>query len=412
MNYAIAKSPSGKSIIVHVDRLMKYFGELPRIWKTQNSVCGDQLEPENNTEPVVGIKPVKSGSNIREPLERTGAALVPVETEVPMPVQRPRRLMKPCRNNEFNYYALMTSRNPRQLLTKRADDKYSFRVLTSTVPHRHKNSMFCQLCGARYETKQGLRRHSRYVHLVKWCASGQLLALSAAELERLDFDRRRNQLRGGKQRTRIEMKRDASEAEEPETNNLAPGLESNNEIVEEPVHTVWNETTNITQERPLNLVDIATILDDLPKENSQSEIQLSTLSTRMLPFGVSDEMTDMRFNEFRREDTYLEPSSAEIHPLGKSEFNSSEVWIDLLGEGKQPQPSTIATVPEKPIITFVPEDPHIVSITPVSQATKLTDGKQKENESLNEMVWRSIYRMKWCQMFLWSVLEPWPSNLL
>ena len=52
---------------------------------------------------------------------------------------------------------------------------------------------------ARYETKQGLRRHSRYVHLVKWCASGQLLALSATELERLDIDRRQNQLRGGKQ---------------------------------------------------------------------------------------------------------------------------------------------------------------------------------------------------------------------
>ena len=253
MNYAIAKSPSGESIIVHVDRMMKHFGELPSIWKTKNPVCGDQLEPENKNEPVVGIKPVKSGSNIREQLERTGAALIPVETEVRMPVQRPRRLIKPCRNNEFNYYALMTSRNPRRLEKKRADDKYSSRVFTSTVPHRHKNSMFCQLCGARYETKQGLRRHSCYVHLVKWCASGQLVALSAAELERLDCDRRRNQLHGGKQREKIEMKSDASEAEEPETNNLAPGVEANNEIVEEPVHTCWNETTNILQERPLNL---------------------------------------------------------------------------------------------------------------------------------------------------------------
>jgi len=155
------------------------------------------LEPENYTEPVVGIEPVKSGSNIREPLKKTGAALVPVETEVPRPVQRPRRLIKPCRNNEFNYYALTTSRNPRQLFKKRAQDKYSIRVLTSNVPHRQKNSMFCQLCGARYETKQGLRRHSRFVHLVKWSASGQLLALSAAELERMDCGRRQNQLHGG-----------------------------------------------------------------------------------------------------------------------------------------------------------------------------------------------------------------------
>ena len=281
----------------------------------------------------------------------------------------------------------MTSRDPRQLLKKRADNKYSFRVLTSNVPHRHKNSMFCQLCGARYETKQGLCRHSRYVHLVKWCASGQLLALSAAELERLDFDRRRNQLRGGKRTKRIEMKRDASEAEEPETNNLVPDLDSNTEIVEEPVHTGWNETTNILQERPLNLVDIATIMDDFPKDNSQSGIQLSTLSTRMLPFGLPDDMSDMRFNEFRRDDTYLESSSAEIHPPGNTDFNSSEVWVDLSSEGKQPQQSTNATAPEKPIITFGPEDPHIVSITPVSQATKLTEDKQKENKPLNEMVW-------------------------
>ena len=200
VNYAIAKSPSGKSIIVHVDRLMKYFGELPSIWKTKNSVCGDQPEPENKKEPVVGIKPVNSGSNIREERDRTGAALVPVESEVCMPVQRPRRLIKPCRNNEFNYYALTTSRNPRQLFKKRAQDKYSIRVLTSNVPHRQKNSMFCQLCGERYETKQGLRRHSRYVHLVKWCASGQLLALSAAELDRMGSDRRRNQLHGGKKK--------------------------------------------------------------------------------------------------------------------------------------------------------------------------------------------------------------------
>ena len=200
VNYAIAKSPAGKSIIVHVDRLMKYFGELPSIWKTKNSVCGDQPEPENKNELVVGIKPVKSGSIIREKRERTGAALVPVETEVRMPVQKPRRLIKPCRNNEFSYYAITTSRNPRRLFKKHAEDKYSFRGLTSTVPHRHRNSMFCQLCGARYETKQGLRQHSRYVHLVKWCASGQLLGLSAAELERLDCDRRRNQLHGGKKK--------------------------------------------------------------------------------------------------------------------------------------------------------------------------------------------------------------------
>ena len=150
VNYAIAKSPSGKSIIVHVDRLMKYFGELPSIWKTKNSVCGDQPEPENKKEPVIGIKPTNSGSNIREEREKTGAALVPVESEVRMPVQRPRWLIKPCRKKKFNYYALTTSRNPRQLFKKRAQDKYSIRVLTSNVPHRQKNSMFCQLCGARF----------------------------------------------------------------------------------------------------------------------------------------------------------------------------------------------------------------------------------------------------------------------
>ena len=183
------------------------------------------------------------------------------------------------------------------------------------------------------------------------------------------------------------MKRDASEAEEPETNNLAPGLQSNNEIVEEPVHVGWNETTNILQERPLNLVNIATILHDFPEENSQSENQLSTLSTQMLPIVVSDEMPDMRFNEFQRVDNYLESSSAEIHQPGRGEFNSSEVWIDLSGEGKQSQPSTIATLPEKPIIAFVPEDPHIVSITPVLQATKSTEGEPKKNESPNEMAW-------------------------
>ena len=44
VNYSIQKSPKSKAIIVHVDRMMKYFGEVPKSWlesepKTVNLIC-------------------------------------------------------------------------------------------------------------------------------------------------------------------------------------------------------------------------------------------------------------------------------------------------------------------------------------------------------------------------------------
>ena len=49
VNYSIQKSPKSKAMIVHVDRMMKYFGEVPKSWLEGEPKTVNLIRCENST---------------------------------------------------------------------------------------------------------------------------------------------------------------------------------------------------------------------------------------------------------------------------------------------------------------------------------------------------------------------------
>jgi hypothetical protein len=49
VNYSIQKSPKSKAMIVHVDRMMKYFGEVPKSWLESEPKTVNLIRCENPT---------------------------------------------------------------------------------------------------------------------------------------------------------------------------------------------------------------------------------------------------------------------------------------------------------------------------------------------------------------------------
>ena len=75
VNYSIQKSPKSKAVIVHVDRMVKYFGDVPKCWQENEPTtislirCDDStrktdsIESENSHDATVGGSPVSSLSD-------------------------------------------------------------------------------------------------------------------------------------------------------------------------------------------------------------------------------------------------------------------------------------------------------------------------------------------------------------
>jgi hypothetical protein len=159
VNYVIQKTPTGRILIVHVDRMVKFEGDLPPCWKNKNDVSlptqGEELVNTGNgntaesSQPRVAAPRLLRGRNEEQNVQRPLPSREPTRAQAhikPLPresirVNSNNYLQHPLndKNNESHYEEDVSIRRSNRFRKPRRFDDYSLYNLPSRVRYRDGN---------------------------------------------------------------------------------------------------------------------------------------------------------------------------------------------------------------------------------------------------------------------------------